>query len=160
MSIDNLTIRPACESDLQAILDIYNFYIATSTALWDYEGISVHELREHIPIGDGKYDMYMLCLDAEVAGFCSLKQYRKKEAYYRTAEIGLYLKKEFTGRGLGREAVGFLENVSARKKIRVPVASISGEKVASIKLFEKMGYQQYAHYREVGEKFGRTLDIC
>ena len=39
------------------------------------------------------------------------------------------------------------------------MASIFGENVASIRLFEKLGYKKYAHYREVGEKFGRFLDI-
>jgi hypothetical protein len=40
MSMDNLNIRLVGESDLPTILDIYNFYIINSTALWDYDSQS------------------------------------------------------------------------------------------------------------------------
>ena len=70
----------------------------------------------------------------------------------------MYLKPEFTGKGIGKIAVDFLEKV-AIKQIKVIIASISGENAASIKLFQKMGYDQCAHYKQVGEKFGRLQDI-
>jgi phosphinothricin acetyltransferase len=92
-------------------------------------------------------------------GFCFLTQFRKKAAYDRTAEIGLYLKPEFTGKGIGDDAVTFLEKVAVIKGIRVIIASISGENTASIKLFQKMGYEKCAHYKQVGEKFGRFVDV-
>ncbi|MBI2329156.1 MAG: N-acetyltransferase [Chloroflexi bacterium] len=95
----------------------------------------------------------------ETAGFCFLTQYKKKEAYNRTAEIGVYLNPEFTGKGLGSSVVAFLEKVASSKQIRVVLASISGENTASIKLFQRMGFEKCAHYREVGEKFGRLLDV-
>lgn len=71
----------------------------------------------------------------------------------------LYLKPEFTGKGIGREAVAFIEGIAIDKKIKVLVASVSSENIASIKLCQRMGYEQCAHYREVGEKFGRILDV-
>ena len=157
--MDELTFQPAAEKDLAAMLELYNFYIVTTTATFDHGQITPEEFRQRIFIGHEKYGVYLIRLDKETAGFCFLTQYRKKAAYDRTAEIGLYLKPEFTGQGIGRLAVTFLEKIAVSKGIRVIIASISGENTASLRLFQKMGYEKCAHYKQVGEKFGRFIDV-
>lgn len=41
----------------------------------------------------------------------------------------------------------------------VLVACITGGNEASIKLHERMGFEQVSHFRQVGRKFGRWLDV-
>lgn len=155
----DLTFQEAEESDLDTILDIYNFYILTTTATFYHNQISKEELRGIVFIGHEKYQTYLIHCRSEMVGFCFLTQFRKKEAYDRTAEIGVYLKPEFTDKGMGSSVVTFLEDIARTKKIRVLLASISGENTPSMKLFQRMGYEKCAHYRKVGEKFGRFLDV-
>jgi phosphinothricin acetyltransferase len=157
--MDNLIFQRAEENDLQTMLVIYNFYLITTTATFDYAPISREEFLRRIFIGHEKYQTYLFHLRNEFAGFCFLTQYRKKEAYDRTAEIGLYLKTEFTGKGIGKIAVAYLEKAAIEKQIRVIIASISGENSASMKLFASLGYEKCAHYKQIGEKFGRLLDV-
>jgi phosphinothricin acetyltransferase len=157
--MDNLTFQPALENDLAVMLELYNFYIMTTTATFDHGQITPEEFRQRLFIGHEKYRTYLIRLHDETVGFCFLTQYRKKAAYDRTAEIGLYLKSEFTGKGIGDEAAAFLEKIAVSKGIRIIIASISGENTASLKLFQKMGYERCAHYRQVGEKFGRFVDV-
>ena len=157
--MDNLTFQPATENNLAAMLELYNFYIATTTATFDHGQITPEEFRQRISIGNEKYKTYIIRLRDQPVGFCFLAHYRKKAAYDRTAEIGLYLKPDFTGKGIGDEAVLFLEKIAVSKGIRVIIASISGENTASIRLFQKMGYEKCAHYKQVGEKFGRFVDV-
>ena len=157
--MDNLTFQPAAENDLAAMLELYNFYIMNTTATFDHGKITPEEFRQRLFIGHEKYKTYLIRLGDDTVGFCFLTQYRKKAAYDRTTEIGLYLKPEFTGKGIGRLAVTFLEEIAVSKGIGVIIASISGENTASIKLFQKMGYERCAHYRQVGEKFGRFIDV-
>ena len=157
--MDNLTFQPAAENDLAAMLELYNFYIMNTTATFDHGKITPEEFRQRLFIGHEKYKTYIIRLGNDTVGFCFLTQYRKKAAYDRTTEIGLYLKPEFTGKGIGRLAVTFLEEIAVSKGIGVIIASISGENTASIKLFQKMGYEKCAHYKQVGEKFGRFVDV-
>jgi phosphinothricin acetyltransferase len=157
--MDNLTFQPAAENDLAAMLELYNFYIMNTTATFDHGKITPEEFRQRLFIGHEKYKTYLIRLGDDTVGFCFLTQYRKKAAYDRTAEIGLYLKPEFTGKGIGRLVVTFLEEIAVSKGIGVIIASISGENTASIKLFQKMGYEKCAHYKQVGEKFGRFVDV-
>jgi L-amino acid N-acyltransferase YncA len=157
--MDELTFQPAVEKDLATMLELYNFYIVNTTATFDHGKITPEEFRQRIFIGHEKYGTYLIRLDKEMAGFCFLTQYRKKAAYDRTAEIGLYLKPEFTGKGIGDKTVAFLEKSAVSEGIRVIIASISGENTASLKLFQKMGYEKCAHYKQVGEKFCRFVDV-
>jgi phosphinothricin acetyltransferase len=157
--MDNLIFHKAEEKDLESILELYNYYIVSTTAIFDQNKISREEFLQRIYVGHEKYQTYVIQYCNEPAGFCFLTQYRKKEAYDRTAEIGVYLKPEFIGKGIGSSVIAFLEKVANSKQIRVVLASISGENTASVKLFQRMGFEKCAHYREVAEKFGRFLDI-
>jgi L-amino acid N-acyltransferase YncA len=149
----------AQENDLNTILEIYNYYIENSTATFDHNGISLKEFKNRIFINHDKYKTFLVFQHKELAGFCFLTQFRKKPAYDKTAEIGLYLKQQFAGRGLGKGIVKYLESTAKANQIEVVVASVSGENVPSIKLFKKMGYKRCAHYKQIAEKFGRKMDI-
>lgn len=43
--------------------------------------------------------------------------------------------------------------------IKVLIGIIAGENKHSINLFSKCEYEKCAHYKQIGEKFGRTLDV-
>jgi phosphinothricin acetyltransferase len=45
------------------------------------------------------------------------------------------------------------------QNVHVLIASICGENTGSIRLFESLRLDKCAHFREVGEKFGRRLDV-
>jgi L-amino acid N-acyltransferase YncA len=157
--MENLIFQKATENDLDTILDIYNFYIATSTATFDLGQVSREVFCQRVLIGHDKYPTFLIYSNSEIAGFCFLTQFKKKKAYDRTAEMGLYLKPAFTGKGFGKEVTTFLEKIALSRQIKVLVASISAENTASIKLLERLGYEKCAHYKKVGEKFGRLLDV-
>jgi L-amino acid N-acyltransferase YncA len=147
------------EDDLELVRDIYNYYIENSTATYYTKKISVEELKEFIPVQHKKYKSYMIMLDNEPCGFCYISQYKKRQAYDRTAELSLYLKPEYIGRGIGKVALDFLEQVARNKGISVLIGIISADNETSIKLFKKNKYEKCAHYKQVGEKFNKILDV-
>jgi phosphinothricin acetyltransferase len=147
------------EADFEIIKNIYNYYIENSTATYYTEKVSIRELREFIPMGHKKYKSFLIQMDNECCGFCYFSQYKKRQAYDRTAEISLYLKPEYTGRGIGKDVLNYLENVAKQNGISVLIGIISGDNENSIKLFERTGYEKCAHFRQVGEKFNKILDV-
>ena len=147
------------EDDLPAVLDIYNHYIATTTVTFDPEPIPMETFRTRILLNHDLYKAYVVHHTGEIAGFCFLCQFNKHESYDRTAEMGVYIKPEYTRQGVGSRAVGYLEQIAAAKGLRVLIASISGENEASIVLFRKLGWEECAHFRRVGEKWGRAIDV-
>jgi L-amino acid N-acyltransferase YncA len=157
--MSEISFKSIEERDLNTVLDIYNHYIRTTTASFRPEPIPVEILSSFIYLDHNRYKAYLIYHLGEIAGFCFLTQYKNLEAYDRTAEMGIYLRPGCTRRGLGKEAARHLEEVAAANGIKTVIASISGDNTASIRLFRKLGYEQCGHFKRVGEKFGRVLDV-
>ncbi len=146
-------------NDLAAILAIYNDYILNSTATFHSEKLSENDLGEFLHVSHPKYPSFLIREDGGIIGYCFLTQYKKRQAYDRSAELSIYLKPEFTGKGIGTIALSRLEAVAKLAGIHVLVGTICGENYACIRLMEKSGYSKCAHLKNIGEKFGKILDV-
>ncbi|MFC1735856.1 GNAT family N-acetyltransferase [Candidatus Hydrogenedentota bacterium] len=153
------TFRSMQEEDLPGVLDIYNHYIVTTTATFYPFPISMETLKTFIFLDHDWYMAYVIQHMGKTAGFCFLTQFKKHVSYNGTAELGIYLKPEFTRLGLGSQAARHLEKVATANGLRMIVASVSGENTASIELFRKLEYEQCAHFKRIGEKWGRAIDV-
>lgn len=145
--------------DLPAVKEIYDWYIANSTATFHTEPIRIDQLKEFIYLDHPTYKSYMIYVDNEVAGYCFLTNYKKRQAYDRTAEVTIYLKNGVFRKGIGKAALNHLENMAREMGLKNLIGVISGDNVSSIALFEKSGYIKCAHYKNVGEKFNKILDV-
>lgn len=147
------------EQDLPEVKKIYDWYIENSTATFHTEPIRIDQLKEFIYIDHPLYNSYMIYLNKEIVGYCYLTNYKKRQAYDRTAEVTIYLKPEFCGKGIGRIALDHLEKKARENGLKNLIGIISGDNVGSIALFEKSGFTKCAHFKNVGEKFNKLLDI-
>ena len=150
---------PVTKTDLAGILAIYNHYILNSTATFHSGTMSHKELEEFLFVSNPNYPSFMIKDNGETIGYCFLTQYKKRQAYDRSAELSIYLKQEFTGKGIGPVALNHLEAAAKKAGIRVLVGTLCGENHASIRLMEKSGYSRCAHLKNIGEKFGKILDV-
>jgi phosphinothricin acetyltransferase len=150
---------PVTENDLQAIKEIYDYYILNSTATFHNEKITIDELKEFLFIDNPIYPSFLIKESNGILGYCFLTRYKKRQAYDRTAELSIYLKPEWTGRGIGKIAIEYLEEAAGKAGIHVLIGTLSSENEASIKLFEKVHYKKVGHLKNVGEKFGRIIDV-
>jgi L-amino acid N-acyltransferase YncA len=156
MNIEFLKLQ---EKDLPVIKEIYDWYIKNSTATFHTEPISIDQLKEFIYINHPFYKSWLICIGEEIAGYCFLTYYKKRQAYDRTAEVTLYLKAEFHRKGIGKVAIDYLEGIAKENGLKNLVGIITGDNESSIALFEKSGYTKCAHFKNVGEKFNRVLDV-
>ncbi len=156
MRIELIDLR---ENDFEIVKEIYDYYIVNSTATFHTGLVSVQELKETILINHPKYKSFLIKEDKDICGYCYISQYKKRQAYDRTAEITVYLKQAFVGRGIGRQVLDALELIAKKDGLSVLIGIISEENKSSIHLFEKCGYDKCAHFKKVGEKFNRILDV-
>lgn len=140
-------------------LAVYNWYILNSTATFHLEAISQGELERMVSLGHSKYQSFAIIFNGEICGFCYLSQFRYKEAYDKSAEITLYLRHGFTGKEIGKTTLAYLENIAKENGINNLVAVITEDNNASIILFEKAEYFKVGHLKNIGEKFGKPLDV-
>lgn len=151
--------RPVTRQDLDTILGIYNHYVLNSTATFHSVPLTAKELEEFLFVAHPKYPAFMSLEGDGTAGYCFLTQYKKRQAYDRSAEVSVYLKPGFTGRGIGVLALRHLETAARASGIRVLVGTICGENHPSIRLMEKAGFTRCACLKNIGEKFGKIMDV-
>ena len=147
------------EDDLSEVKRIYDWYIANSTATFHTTPIKIEELREFIYINHPRYKSYLIYEDGNLAGYCFLTYFKKRQAYDRTAEVTIYLEPGFYKKGIGKLALGFLEDQAKASGLKNLLGVITGDNAGSITLFEKSGFTKCAHFKNVGEKFGKILDV-
>lgn len=147
------------EEHLRQVLDIYMYYVQNTTATFHAHALTLDEMRELVIFDDPKYRTYVIFDDDALCGYVLLTQHKRREAYDGTAEVTIYLKRGYPGRGIGSRALRFIEEYAKGRDIHALVATICGENMDSIRLFERNGYAKCAHYREVGKKFGQWLDV-
>lgn len=150
---------PATEKDLGIIREIYDYYIIHTTVTFRTETPNLEELRKIFPVNDNKYQTFMIRQGNEVIGYCSYGPYKKHEAYGRAAEIAVYLKPDKILQGTGKQAISHIEKTARENSIHVLLAFVTAENEISTRFIKKQGYELCAHFKNIGEKFNRILDV-
>lgn len=157
--MQNYVFEKVKEEHIDELLDIYTYYILNTTATFHEKPLTVEEMKELVFFENPRYEAYVIKNESEICGYVILTQFKKREAYDNTGEVTVYLKNNYTGKGIGSYALNYIEAIARNKEFHVLVAIICGENEKSIKLFERYGYEKCAHYKEVGKKFGKWLDV-
>ncbi len=155
-----LIVREVQDSDVPAILEIYNPYITRTAVSFEEEPVTEPEMRRRIEEVQS-YALPWLCaeLDGRLAGYAYATRWRERSAYRFTAETTIYLAEGFLGRGIGNRLYSaLLDRVRAAGMHQV-MAVITLPNPASVRLHEKLGYVKVAHFSQVGYKFDRWLDV-
>lgn len=155
----DISFEEMTQEHVAPALEIYNYYIRNSTATFHKTELDENEMRKILFHNNPKYRSYAVLLDKCLCGYVLLTQHKVRQAFDFTAEVTLYLKHDCTGRGIGTRSLEFIEQYARTTDIHVLVSTISGENDSSCRLFQKQGYEKCAHYREVGYKFDRWVDL-
>ena len=155
-----ISIRPASEGDLPEILSIYNDIILHTTAVYDYKPHTL-EMRKSWYASKLKdnYPVFVAVEDDKIVGFSSIGPFRAWAAYKYSVENSVYVATEHRGRGIGKILLPPLITAAIEKNLHVILAGIDASNDASINLHMHFGFREVAHFREVGYKFGRWLDL-
>jgi L-amino acid N-acyltransferase YncA len=160
-----ITIRAACEADLPAILEIYNHVILNTTAVYQYvpQTLEMRKAWYDAKIKDG-YPLFVAEEvvaeeDGRVVGLSTYGPFRAWAAYKYTVENSVYVAEGHRGKGIARLLMEPLIEAARRQSYHAIVASIDATNDASIRLHRSFGFEEVAHFRQVGYKFGRWLDL-
>jgi L-amino acid N-acyltransferase len=97
--------------------------------------------------------------DTGVIGFSALGDFRAWPCYGFTVEHSVHVRADRRGRGVGRALMEALIPRAASLGKHILIAGIDADNAGSLKLHEGLGFERVAHFREVGRKFNRWLDL-
>jgi L-amino acid N-acyltransferase len=155
-----MDIEDATDADLPAIVDIYNDAIATSTAVFSDQPVTVERQREWMSArrADG-HPVIVARLDGSVAGFASYGRFRPWPGYLLTVEHSVYVRAARRRQGIGGLLVGELLQRARQGGKHAMVGGIDAENHASLRMHERLGFEQVGRLPEVARKFDRWLDL-
>jgi L-amino acid N-acyltransferase len=155
-----ITIRSGRETDLPDILEIYNHVILNTTAVYTYQP---HTLDMRKDWYDGKvrdgYPVFVAEEAGRVIGLSTYGPFRAWPAYKYTVENSVYVAADQRGRGVARLLMAPLIDSAQAHDYHAIIASIDATNDASLRLHRSFGFEEVAHFREVGYKFGQWLDL-
>lgn len=152
-------IRDATESDAQSICDIYNYYVANSVITFEEAPIAATEMADRLAVS--MHEMpWLVCEDQQnVVGYAHASKWKGRCAYRYAAEVSVYFDPQATGRGLGAELYGQLIARLRSLSIHTVIGGIALPNEASVALHEKLGFKKVAHFKQVGYKQSRWIDV-
>ena len=153
------TIRPAAESDLVAINDIYNHYVLRSTCTYQDEPEPLDDRRRWFSHHGDKHPVIVAEVDGQVFGWGSLSAYHARSAYRRTVENSVYVHHQHHRHGIGSL---LLQDLIVRARVlghHAIIAGIDADQTASVALHARFHFEKVGHFKQVGFKFGRWLDV-
>ena len=155
-----ISIRQATERDLPALLDIYNHVILHTTAVYSYQPHTLQARKEWYAskLKDG-YPVFVAEETGRVVGFSSYGPFRAWPAYKYTIENSVYVAEDQRGKGIGRLLIQPLIDDARRQGYHAIIASIDASNTSSLRLHRSFGFEEVAHFRQVGFKFGQWLDL-
>ena len=153
------SIRPAALADLEAITEIYNEAILATTATFDTEPKSSAERLDWFQAHGDRHPILVATVGEKVVGWTSLSRWSDRRAYDETAETSFYVKSEYRGQGIGRQLKGAIIAAAQRLGYHSLIVRVAEGSVESLHLNESFGFVHIGTLKEVGQKFGRRLDV-
>ena len=154
-----IIIRTATENDIQPMLDIYNEVIKNSTAVFQYDPHTLEMRKEWFAKKREENHPVFIAEENEVVGFSTFGQFRNWQAYKYSVENSVYVKADQRGKGIGKLLLKPLIDAAKELELHTIIAGIVADNEASIALHKQFGFVEVAHFKEVGYKFNRWLDL-
>jgi phosphinothricin acetyltransferase len=155
-----IQIREAGNQDLPQLLEIFNDVIRHTTAIYYYEPHTLEmrkawfeEKKQHgIPV-------FVADEDGKILGFSTLGPFRAPTAYKYSVENTVHVAREARGRGIGKMLMKPLIDTAVKLQMHTIIAGIDATNEVSLKLHRQFGFVEVAHFKQVGFKFGKWLDL-
>ena len=157
-----MNIRDAIPTDAEAITAIYNDAVANTTAIWN--DTPIEPANRLVWIADRAKQGYPVLVavddDDTVVGYASFGDWRAWDGYRHTVEHSVYVRADQRGRGVGKLMMAALIERARTIGKHVMVAGIEATNISSIRMHEKLGFENAGVLREVGTKFGKWLNLA
>jgi L-amino acid N-acyltransferase len=149
----------ATKEDVKGILTIYNDAILNTTATFDTKIKTLEEMEAWFNNHSELYPVIVSKENDVVTGYCSLTQFKEKDAYKHTVELSVYIHPEHRRKGLARKLMEEIIVIAKELGHHTVISCITSGNDVSEKLHEKLSFKKVGQINKAGQKFNQWLDI-
>ena len=160
-------IRLATISDTKDILKIYEHYVLNTAISFEYSVPTVVEFKNRIENTLKKYPYLVALIDNKIVGYAYAGSFVGREAYRFSAELTVYVDKDYQKIGIGKLLYKELEIRLKDMGIKnlyacvgVPVEQEDEYlNFNSVQFHEHLGFKQVGEFHKCGYKFDRCYNM-
>lgn len=153
-------IRAATADDGGPVAGIYNHYVRETVVTFEEEEVPAEtmagRIRDTLAAG---HPFLVSETDGVIDAFAYATAWKVRDAYRFSREVTVYVRDGAGGRGLGSALYAALIPQLQAQGVHALMGGIALPNAGSIALHEKFGFEKVAHFREVGRKFDRWVDV-
>ena len=156
-----MSIRPARMEDAPALAAIYAPAVLTGTASFEIEPPTAAEMAQRLmKVKSHGWPWLVHVTMGTVDGYAYVTQFRDRAAYRYCAETSVYVAPDAQRTGIGHALLMAISCAARVAGFRQLIAVIGGSgNNASIGLHTACGFERAGLLKQIGEKFGKPLDI-
>ena len=152
-------IRHATPDDADAICRIYNPYVTDTVISFEEAPVTAADMAARIVDLSRTHPWIVYEESSTVVGYAYAGPWRSRAAYRDAVESTVYVESGAVGSGIGSKLYDALIEELRRRSFHCAMGGIALPNAASVALHEKKGFIKVAHFREVGWKFQRRIDV-
>ncbi|HFR3504524.1 TPA: N-acetyltransferase family protein [Streptococcus suis] len=154
-----IKIQSAQIEDAADLVAIYAPYVENTAITFETVVPTVADFGSRIEKTLKQFPYLVAVEEGQILGYAYASTYYARAAYDWTVELSVYVSREVHGKGIGSLLYAALEEELTVRGFKNFLACIALPNPASLALHEKRGYEQVAHFKKVGYKFGTWHDI-
>jgi L-amino acid N-acyltransferase YncA len=152
-------LRIAEPRDAAAIADIYRPYVETTAISFEELAPTVADMAAKIERVGASFPFIVYEEEGETLGYAYATRYRERAAYRWSVEDSVYVRKDATGRGLGKLLLGTLIELLRELGYVKIYSVITPPNPASVALHEKLGFMPLCRFADTAFKLGQWQAI-
>lgn len=160
MASQRTLIRRVTPEDAAAVAAIYNHHVVNTIVTFEETPVDAAAMRARIEEIERAHAWYVADVGGEIAGYAYASAWRPRSAYRKSVETTVYVGEAHLGRRIGIALYGTLLPEIAKRGFHSAMAGIALPNAGSVALHERVGFAKVAHFREVGWKLGRWIDVA
>ena len=152
-------IRPAIESDSEALAEIYNQGIEDRIATFEADQKTADERRHWLSQHDRRHPVLVAEEGGEVVAWASLSAYSQRPCYSGVGDFSIYVRRDLRGKGLGTKLIrSIIEEADSLGYWKI-ISRIFTFNEASRRLCSKMGFREVGILEKHGKLDGEWIDV-
>lgn len=161
-----IKIRMATVDDAEKLLKIYSYYVEKTAISFEIKMPTLTNFRARITKTLKNFPYLVAEVDNEIAGYAYAHEFIGRDAYRFSAELTIYLDKNFLHQGIGKKLYEELEKILQDigiKNLYACVGWIDEDdeflNQNSANFHQKMGFKIVGKFTKCGKKFNRWYDM-
>jgi len=151
--------RLASKNDLESILLIYNQGIEDRIATLEENQKDIAYITEWFNSHDDRFSVIVIELYDEIIGWASLNPYLNRCAYTGVADLSIYVRRDFRGKGVGSLLLKEIESFAIKHHFNKIVLFTFPFNNLGQRLYRKNGYREVGVFINQGKLDGHFVDI-